>query len=97
KENFHSNDYINIKQVWLKIGEEQFDISFGKFDEKSEKEWKEAIVKSLDCGQITREAYRSLPTTFEPIADTSEITDINIITNMLESIGMGGQHRITDI
>ncbi|RIB12607.1 hypothetical protein C2G38_2200159 [Gigaspora rosea] len=66
--------------IRLEIGEEQFDISFGKFDEKSEKERKEAI-----------------PTTFEPITDTSEITDINIITNMLESIGMEEQHRITDI
>ncbi|CAG8641083.1 1874_t:CDS:1, partial [Dentiscutata heterogama] len=41
----------------LEIGEEQFDISFGKFDEKSKKEQKEAIVKSLDCGRITREVY----------------------------------------
>src|SRR6185437_14985642 len=37
------------------------------------------------------------PTTFEPITDTPEITDVNIITNMLESIGIGGQHYITDV
>ncbi|CAG8788855.1 790_t:CDS:2, partial [Dentiscutata erythropus] len=60
KKNFHSNDYINIKQIRLEIGEEQFDINFGKFDKKSEEERKKAIVKSLNCGQITREAYRLL-------------------------------------
>ncbi|CAG8785827.1 34838_t:CDS:2, partial [Gigaspora margarita] len=37
------------------------------------------------------------PTIFEPITDTPEITDANIIANMLESIRMGGQRRITDI
>ncbi|CAG8848056.1 25980_t:CDS:2, partial [Gigaspora margarita] len=34
----------------LKIEEEQFDISFEKFDKKSKKEQKETIVKLLDCG-----------------------------------------------
>ena len=57
KEKFHYDDYINIKQIRIEIGKEQFDISFGKFDDKSEKERKEAVVKSLDCGRITREAY----------------------------------------
>ncbi|RIB04649.1 hypothetical protein C2G38_2048267 [Gigaspora rosea] len=51
---------VSTKRHKFEIGDEQFDIYFGKFDEKSENERKEAIVKLLDCGRITREAYRSL-------------------------------------
>ena len=37
------------------------------------------------------------PTIFEPITEEPNITDDTIIMNMLESIGKGGQRRITDI
>ena len=37
------------------------------------------------------------PTAFEPITGDPDITDNTIIMNMLESIGKGGQRRITDI
>ncbi|GBC43602.1 hypothetical protein GLOIN_2v1768889 [Rhizophagus irregularis DAOM 181602=DAOM 197198] len=37
------------------------------------------------------------PTAFEPITGNPDITDSTIIMNMLESIGKGGQRRITDI
>jgi hypothetical protein len=37
------------------------------------------------------------PTVFEPITDVPDITDVDTITNVLESIGKGGQRRITDI
>ena len=61
KENiFHSDDFLKIKQVRFEIDGKWFDVSFGKLDEVSEEERKEAIVKSLDHGRITREAYRSL-------------------------------------
>ena len=39
----------------------------------------------------------SQSTIFEPITEEPNITDDTIITNMLESIGKGGQRRITDI
>jgi len=39
----------------------------------------------------------SQPTVFDPITEEPDITDNTIITNMLESIGKGGQRRITDI
>ncbi|RGB29380.1 hypothetical protein C1646_766695 [Rhizophagus diaphanus] len=37
------------------------------------------------------------PTIFEPITEEPHITDNAVITNMLESIGKGGQWRITNI
>ncbi|CAG8799411.1 13100_t:CDS:2, partial [Gigaspora margarita] len=107
KENiFYSNDNIKIKRIQFEIRDEQFDIYFGKFDEKSKNKRKEAIVKSLDCERITREAYRSLarieyeiscedilqPIVFEESEDTPDITDKNIVTNMLELIRKGGQN-----
>ena len=37
------------------------------------------------------------PTAFEPITEEPNITNNTIITNMLESVGKGGQRRISDI
>ncbi|CAG8638543.1 9789_t:CDS:2, partial [Racocetra fulgida] len=89
---FYSNDNIKIKRVQFEIGDEQFDIYFEKFDEKSKNERKEAIVKLLDCAKITREAFNILqPIVFEESEDTPDINDKNIVTNMLESIGKEGQ------
>src|SRR2546423_10250227 len=61
KENiFHSNNSLKIKQARFEIDGKWFDVNFEKLNEASEEERKEAIVKSLDHGHITREAYRSL-------------------------------------
>ncbi|CAG8811975.1 13448_t:CDS:2, partial [Gigaspora margarita] len=112
KENiFYSNNNIKIKRIQFEIRDEQFDIFFRKFDEKSENEQKKAIVKSLDCRRITREAYCSLarieheipredilqPIVFEESENIPDITDKNIVTNMLESIGKGEQrHQVEE-
>ena len=37
------------------------------------------------------------PTIFEPTTDVPDITDVNTIMNVLDSIGKGEQQRITDI
>ncbi|PKC67045.1 hypothetical protein RhiirA1_418594 [Rhizophagus irregularis] len=130
---FHPDDQIKLKQIKFEIDDDVYDINFGKVNKIEEIKKIEAVVKSLDKGHISREAYRSLariedlpcekavcdiwqkinaemkkqvpltlvdllqPTKFEPIREEPNITDSEIITNMLESIGKGGQRRITDI
>ncbi|POG80140.1 hypothetical protein GLOIN_2v1521868, partial [Rhizophagus irregularis DAOM 181602=DAOM 197198] len=130
---FHPDDQIKLKQIKFEIDDDVYDINFGKVNKIEEIKKIEAVVKSLDKGHISREAYRSLariedlprekavcdirqkinaemkkqvpltlvdllqPTKFEPIREEPNITDSEIITNMLELIGKGGQRRITDI
>jgi hypothetical protein len=130
---FHPDDQIKLKQIKFEIDDNAYDISFGKVNKVEETKKIEAVVKSLDKGHISREAYRFLariedlprekavcdvrqkinaemkkkvpltlvellqPTKFEPIREEPNITDSEIITNMLELIGKGGQRCITDI
>ncbi|CAB4435084.1 unnamed protein product [Rhizophagus irregularis] len=135
KENtFHKSDEMKLKQVIFQTCNNIYNINFGQID-KIEKEKKvKAVVKSLDRGHVSREAYRSLaridqnipregnvynvrqkinnemkkmvpltlvdllqPTIFEPITEEPDITDNTIITNILESVGKGGQRRIVNI
>ena len=130
---FHPNDQIKLKQIKLESHDDSYEINLGGLDEIEETKKIEAVIKSLDKGHISREAYRSLariediprekavtisrqkinvemkkqvpltlvdltqPTAFEPITEEPDITDNAIIINMLESVGKGGQRRITDI
>ncbi|UZO20850.1 uncharacterized protein OCT59_013261 [Rhizophagus irregularis] len=111
---FHPDDQIKLKQIKFETYDDIYEINFGKLGKIEEMKKIEAVVKSLDRGHISREAYRSLariedlprenvifdllqPTAFEPITGNPDITDSTIIMNMLESIGKGGQRRITDI
>ncbi|KAF0520287.1 hypothetical protein F8M41_016416 [Gigaspora margarita] len=48
----------------------------------SENEQKEAIVKSLDCGRITREAYRSLAQIEHEIPREGAISNIKQKINL---------------
>ncbi|CAG8594949.1 3271_t:CDS:10, partial [Diversispora eburnea] len=83
KENlFYLKDNIRIKQVRFEINEKNYDINYGKFDKDNDTKLKHAVVKSLDRGRVSRDAYRSL-------------ADIN--QHLPYYIGKGGQRRITDI
>jgi hypothetical protein len=135
KENtFHPSDQIELKQIKFEICDDSYEISFGRLDKIKASKRIEAIVKSLDKGHISREAYRSLarieqdipreeaisnsrqkintemkkkiplilvdltqPTAFESITEMPNITNSEIITNMSESVGKGGQRRIINI
>ena len=61
KENlFHPMDQIQIKQARFDINDKIVEVDYGKLDQKNVEELKQAIVKSMDKGRISREAYRSL-------------------------------------
>ncbi|PKC56607.1 hypothetical protein RhiirA1_402006 [Rhizophagus irregularis] len=85
KENkFHPTDQIELNQIKFKTCNGLYEINFGQLDKMKEIKKIEAVVKSLDKGYISKEAYRSLAR-IEP----------NIPRE--ESIGKGGQRRVTDI
>ncbi|CAB4375997.1 unnamed protein product [Rhizophagus irregularis] len=57
---FHPDDQIKLKQIIFETYDDSYNINFGKLDKMEETKKIEAIVKSLDKGHISREAYRSL-------------------------------------
>src|SRR6185369_11099699 len=57
---FHPIDQAHIKQTQLEINGNIYGIHYGKLDEKDGERLKQAVVKSIDCGHISRDAYRSL-------------------------------------
>jgi hypothetical protein len=57
---FHPDDQIKLKQIKFEIDDNAYDISFGKVNKVEETKKIEAVVKSLDKGHLSREAYRSL-------------------------------------
>ncbi|GES96184.1 hypothetical protein GLOIN_2v1521868 [Rhizophagus clarus] len=57
---FHPDDQIKLKQIKFETYDDSYNINFGKLDRVEETKKIEAIVKSLDKGHISREAYRSL-------------------------------------
>ncbi|GET61508.1 hypothetical protein GLOIN_2v1474533 [Rhizophagus irregularis DAOM 181602=DAOM 197198] len=61
KENkFHPTDQIELNQIKFKTCNGLYEINFGQLDKMKERKKIEAVVKSLDKGHISREAYRSL-------------------------------------
>ncbi|CAB5095807.1 unnamed protein product [Rhizophagus irregularis] len=61
KENkFHPTDQIELIQIKFKTCNSLYEINFGQLDKMKEIKKIEAVVKSLDKGYISREAYRSL-------------------------------------
>ncbi|CAG8732781.1 22448_t:CDS:2, partial [Dentiscutata erythropus] len=61
KENFfHPNDSIVLKQAKFEINNCTYNINYGKIDKQLVELQIQAIVKSIDRGQISQEAYRSL-------------------------------------
>jgi hypothetical protein len=134
KVTFYESDEMKLKQVTFQVCDDIYNVNFGQFDKVEKEKRVEAIVKSLDRGHISREAYRSLarieqnipregdvynvrqkigremkkmvpltlvdllrPTSLESITEEPDVTDNTIITNVLESVGKGGQRRITNI
>ncbi|RGB33924.1 hypothetical protein C1646_761161 [Rhizophagus diaphanus] len=58
---FHPDDQIKLKQIKFETYDDIYEINFGKLGKILEEMKKiEAVVKSLDRGHISREAYRSL-------------------------------------
>ncbi|CAB5193559.1 unnamed protein product [Rhizophagus irregularis] len=61
KENkFHPTDQIELNQIKFKTCNGLYEINFGQLDKMKEIKKIEAVVKSLDKGYISKEAYRSL-------------------------------------
>jgi hypothetical protein len=61
KENtFHITDNIKLKQVTFQTCNDVYNVNFGQFDKIEKTKRIEAVVKSLDKGHISRDAYRSL-------------------------------------
>ncbi|GBC01898.1 hypothetical protein RclHR1_43770001, partial [Rhizophagus clarus] len=57
---FHPDNQIKLKQIKFETYDDSYNINFGKLDRVEETKKIEAIVKSLDKGHISREAYQSL-------------------------------------
>ncbi|CAB5355745.1 unnamed protein product [Rhizophagus irregularis] len=57
---FHPDDQIKLKQIKFETYDDIYEINFGKLGKIEEMKKIEAVVKSLDRGHISREAYRSL-------------------------------------
>ncbi|CAG8606084.1 11791_t:CDS:2, partial [Racocetra fulgida] len=104
KENFfHQNDNIVLKQAKFEINGSIYNINYGKINKQKIELQTQAIVKSIDRNRISQDAYRSLAkldesliraealTSFEPITEESDITDPIIVSNVIASIGKGGQ------
>ncbi|GES95193.1 hypothetical protein GLOIN_2v1521868 [Rhizophagus clarus] len=54
---FHLDNQIKFKQIKFETGEDSYNINFGTLDKIKEVKKIEAIVKSIDKGHISREAY----------------------------------------
>ncbi|GBB83472.1 hypothetical protein RclHR1_01020013 [Rhizophagus clarus] len=57
---FHPDDQIRFKQIKFETSEDLYNINFGTLDKIKEVKKIETIVKSIDKGHISREAYQSL-------------------------------------
>ncbi|RIB02908.1 hypothetical protein C2G38_2049700 [Gigaspora rosea] len=61
KENlFHKDNKVEIKQARFTINNMPFEIQYGKVNQNNIEDLNLAVLKSLDKGKISREAYRSL-------------------------------------
>ncbi|CAG8461125.1 13365_t:CDS:2 [Gigaspora rosea] len=61
KENlFNKNDKVEIKQAQFTINNMPFEIQYGKVNQNDIEDLNLAVLKSLDKGKISREAFRSL-------------------------------------
>ncbi|CAG8553262.1 12770_t:CDS:2, partial [Dentiscutata heterogama] len=77
KENFfHPNDNIVLKQVKFEINDCAYNINYGKIDKQLVELQTQAIVKSIDRGQISQEAYRSLARIDESLIRAGAVYDM---------------------
>ncbi|GBC40130.2 hypothetical protein GLOIN_2v1767849 [Rhizophagus irregularis DAOM 181602=DAOM 197198] len=62
KENtFHKTDKIKLKQVTFQTcNDDVYSVNFGQLDKVKKTKRIEVVVKSLDKGHVSREAYRSI-------------------------------------
>ncbi|PKC62624.1 hypothetical protein RhiirA1_538333 [Rhizophagus irregularis] len=93
KENtFHKTDKIKLKQVTFQTcNDDVYSVNFGQLDKVKKTKRIEVVVKSLDKGHVSREAYRSIAKIKPNIPQNPDIIDNTIVINMLESVGKGGQ------
>ncbi|CAG8686163.1 5505_t:CDS:2, partial [Racocetra persica] len=61
KENiFHKDDKVEIKQAHFIVNDKLFEIQYRKVNQEKIDDLHLAVLKSLDKGKISHEAYRSL-------------------------------------
>ncbi|PKK57264.1 hypothetical protein RhiirC2_858286 [Rhizophagus irregularis] len=90
----------NLQQMLLAntiSNDDVYSINFGQLDKVEKTKRIEAVVKLLDKGHVSREAYQSIAKIEPNISQNPDIIDNTIVINMLESVGKGGQQRITNI
>ncbi|RIB11127.1 hypothetical protein C2G38_2262460 [Gigaspora rosea] len=77
KENFfYPNDSIVLKQAKFEINNCTYNINYRKIDKQLVELQTQAIVKSIDHGQISQEAYRSLAKLDESLIRAGAIYDM---------------------
>jgi len=54
---FHKDDKVEIKQARFTINDKTFEIQYGKVNQEKIDDLHLAVLKSLDKGNISREAY----------------------------------------
>ncbi|RIB12666.1 hypothetical protein C2G38_2249358 [Gigaspora rosea] len=96
---FHSNDNIVLKQAKFEINNHT---SLTKLDESliqanAVYEMRQEITHKVNIKIPISLVDVDQPTTFEPITEEADITDPNIVSNILASIGKGRQQRIIDV
>ncbi|RIB11958.1 hypothetical protein C2G38_2202024 [Gigaspora rosea] len=84
---FHLNDNIILKQAKFEVNGCTHIINYGKIDKKSIELQTQAIVKSIDRGRISQDAYRSLARLDESLIRAGAIYDMRQeITNRVNKI-----------
>jgi len=134
KQYYNPIDQPILKELQFSVKNHEYKIKFGEDNKVIKKQKHEAIVKTIDQGQISRNAYRNLAaiedelprewaissqriqinkemehevkirTVKMPLCDNTinltdnpDITDPEIVDEIINSIGKGGQRSIKDI
>ncbi|CAG8602447.1 4819_t:CDS:2 [Cetraspora pellucida] len=92
KENIFYNDKVKIKQAYFIINDKPFEIQYEKVNQKKIADLHLAVLKSLDKGKISCEAYRSLACINQDLPREGAISKETSVTSELTE----DQPHITD-
>ncbi|GES79267.1 hypothetical protein GLOIN_2v1792490 [Rhizophagus clarus] len=92
---YHLDDNPNLKTIEFSIKDNFFNFSFNE-ENVEIKHKARAAVQACDKGQVTREGYQILSSISQDLPQI-HINDSEIINNLQQSIGKGGQRNIINI
>ncbi|PKY31638.1 hypothetical protein RhiirB3_449336 [Rhizophagus irregularis] len=90
----HSDDNLNLKSIEFDIRNNFFYLGVNKENIEEIKYKAKAAVQACDKGQVSCEGYRILASISQ---DLNNINDAEIVYNIQQLIGKGGQQNVVDI